>query len=301
MKPIELLNVIARGESSTVQFKERVNDAYSIATEMVAFSNSYGGLIIIGVNDKTGDLNGLSYGEIQATNQLLANAASDNVKSPVTIFTEQVSVNEQTLIFVRIKEGSDKPYRDNKGIIWVKNGSGKRKVVSNDELLRMLQSSGNLAADEEQVVNSTFHDINIDVFRDFVQKKTGKGLDTLNQLLPQILNNMGFAKGENLTLSGLLLFGKNPQRYKPMFTVLCVSFVGNEISGTEFRDKAGPFEGNIVEILEKTMNFIIRNLHVVQVEKSFNSPGRLEIPREVFEELIVNGYVAYESRPLIFL
>ncbi len=279
MKPIELLNVIARWESSTVQFKERVNDAYSIATEMVAFSNSLGGFIIIGVNDKTGDLNGLSYGEIQATNQLLANAASDNVKSPITIFTGQVSVNEQTLIFVCIKEGSDKPYRDNKGIIWVKNGSDKKKVVSNDKLLRMLQSSGNLTADEEPVVNSTFNDIDISVFKDFVRKKTGKGLDTLY---------------ENLTLSGLLLFGKNPQRYKPMFTVLCVSFAGNEISGTEFRDKTGPFAGNIVEILEKTMNFIIRNLHVVQVEKSFNSSGRLEIPREVLEELIVNALIHHD-------
>ncbi|MDI6730194.1 MAG: ATP-binding protein [Candidatus Altarchaeum sp.] len=161
---------MARGESSTVQFKERVNDAYSIATEMVAFSNSLGGFIIIDVNDKTVDLNGLSYGEINTINQLLANAASNNVKSPITIFTEQVSVNEQTLIFVRIKEGNDKIYRDNKGIIWVKNDSDKRKVVSNDELLQMLQSSGNLIADEEPVVNSTFNniDINIDVFKDFV-------------------------------------------------------------------------------------------------------------------------------------
>ncbi|MDI6730193.1 MAG: hypothetical protein QMD06_01460 [Candidatus Altarchaeum sp.] len=84
---------------------------------------------------------------------------------------------------------------------------------------------------------------------------------------------MCFAKDENLTLSGLLLFGKNPQRYKPMFTVLCVLFAENEISGTEFRDKAGQFEGNIIEILEKAMNFIIRNLRVVQVEKSFNILG----------------------------
>jgi len=53
---------------------------------------------------------------------------------------------------------------------------------------------------------------------------------------------MGFAKGENLILSGLLSFGKNPQRYKPMFTVQCILFVGNEISGTEFRDKGNRFE-----------------------------------------------------------
>ena len=37
------------------------------------------------------------------------------------------------------------PYKDNKGIIWVKNGSDKRKVFSNSELRVMLQSCGNLA------------------------------------------------------------------------------------------------------------------------------------------------------------
>ncbi len=291
METIELLDIISRGESSTAQFKERVNDAYSIATEMVAFSNSQGGLLIIGVNDKTGALNGLSFNEIQATNQLLVNAASDNVKSPITIFTEQVSIDAHTIIVVHIKEGSDKPYRDNKGIIWVKNGADKRKVISNEELLRMLQSSGNLAADEEPVANSTYNDIDIDFFKTFVQKKTGKSFDALDQSLPQILNNMGFAKNEQLTLAGLLLFGKNPQAFKPVFSVQCISFVGNDAAGTEFRDSEPPFEGNLTELYEQTMRFILRNLRKRQVEESFNILGELEIPREALEELVVNSLI----------
>lgn len=291
MEAIELLDIISKGESSTVQFKERVNDAYSIATEMVAFSNSQGGLLIIGVNNKTGALNGLSFGEIEATNQLLVNAASDNVKGPIIIFTEQLSIEGHTIIVAHIKEGSDKPYRDNKGVVWVKNGSDKRKVVSNDELLRMLQSSGNLAADEEPVASSTYNDIDIDFFKNFVQKKTEKSFDVLDQSLPQILNNMGFAKDEKLTLAGLLLFGKRPQAFKPVFSVQCISFVGNDVSGTEFRDSEPPFEGNLTELYEQTMNFILRNIHKVQVGESFNILGRLEIPKEAFEELVVNSLI----------
>ena len=291
METIELLDIISKGESSAVQFKERVNDAYKIAIEMVAFSNSEGGLIIIGVNNKTGALNGLSFEEIETTNELLVNAASDNVKSPITIFTEQVSVNGQTLIVVRIKEGSDKPYRDNKGIVWIKNGSDKRKVVSNDELLRMLQSSGNLAADEEPVTNTTYNDIDTDFFKDFVQNKTGKSFDKLDQSLPKLLNNMGFAKDEQLTLAGLLLFGNKPQTFKPVFSVQCIAFVGNDVAGKKFRDSEPPFEGNLTELYEKTMSFIIRNLHKVQVEESFNLLGELEIPKEALEELVVNSLI----------
>ncbi len=291
MEALELLDIISKGESSKVQFKERIDDSYKVATEMVAFSNSEGGLLIIGVNAKSGALNGLPFEEIETTNQLLSNAASDNVKSAIIIFSEQVPVNGNTLIVARIREGSDKPYRDNKGIIWVKNGSDKRKVVSNDELLRMLQSSGNLSADEEAVANTTHNDIDTNFFKDFVQKKTGKDLAELGQSMPQILNNMGFAKDEKLTLAGLLLFGKNPQTFKPVFSVQCISFIGNDVAGKEYRDSEPPFEGHLSVLYERTMSFILRNLKKVQVEESFNSIGALEVPREALEELIVNALI----------
>lgn len=79
MKALELKELIRKGESSYVQFKERLPHQDSLAQEMVAFSNSKGGLLVIGVNDKTGSLNGLTFEEIQATNQQLVNVASQSV------------------------------------------------------------------------------------------------------------------------------------------------------------------------------------------------------------------------------
>lgn len=291
MEPIELLEIIGKGENSRVQFKERVLDAYSIATEMVAFSNSEGGFIIVGVNDKTGALDGLNFEELQATNQLLSNAASDNVKSPITIFTETVAVSNHNLLVVRIKEGTNKPYRDNKGVVWVKNGSDKRKVVSNDELRRMLQSSANILADEEVIEKTTSNDIDPEFFKSFVERKTGRKFDELDLPLPKMLTNMGFASGDQLTLAGLLLFGKNPQAYRPMFTAQCVAFVGNDISSNQFRDKEEPMEGNLTNLFEKSMAFVTRNLRKLQIEDSFNSIGELEIPGKTIEELLVNALI----------
>ena len=73
-------NLISQGETTTLQLKIRVDDAYKMGVEMVAFSNTQGGMLIIGVNDKDGTISGLTFEEIQTTNALLANAASDNVK-----------------------------------------------------------------------------------------------------------------------------------------------------------------------------------------------------------------------------
>lgn len=67
------------GEVSKVQFKERILDKYDIGCELVAMSNFRGGQLVIGINDKTGEFNPLSYIEVQETTNMLSNMASENV------------------------------------------------------------------------------------------------------------------------------------------------------------------------------------------------------------------------------
>ena len=55
----DILEQIKAGEVSGVQFKERALDKYDIGCELVAFSNARGGKLVIGVNDKTGQINAL--------------------------------------------------------------------------------------------------------------------------------------------------------------------------------------------------------------------------------------------------
>lgn len=78
----DIMDLIRLGETSTVQFKERITDAYKAACELVAMSNSKGGRIIVGINDKTGEVNVLSYDEIQNTSNFMSSVASDNVVPP---------------------------------------------------------------------------------------------------------------------------------------------------------------------------------------------------------------------------
>ena len=291
MDALELLDLIQMGESSKVQFKVRINNANSIGAEMVAFSNTKGGLIIIGVDDKTGEINGLSFEELQSTNELLANAASNNVKAPIYIYTETVKVEENNVVVAHIAEGTSKPHMDNNGIIWVKNGSDKRKVIAKEEIARLLQSSGNLFADETIVKGTTVNDIDEVIFRKFILKKHEESIDELGLPISELLGNMGMLKGGNLTLGGLLLFGKIPQAFKATFTVHCIAFKGNDVGVNSYRSKKEPFEGNLKEIYEKTLSFIVQNLNETQIDANFNSQGQLEIPIETIIELLVNALV----------
>lgn len=167
----KLKAIIMMGESTTVQFKERVDDSYKIGCEFVAFSNSQGGLLVVGVNDKTGEVTGLSYEEIQKTSNLLSNAASDNVSPSITIMIETVVLDGKTVVAARVAQGLDKPYKDNKGIVWIKNGSDKRKVFSNERLRILMQSCGRLFADRDSVPESSFEDISLPTLKQFLIEK----------------------------------------------------------------------------------------------------------------------------------
>ncbi len=85
MNETDIIQQIKLGEVSTVQFKERLLDNYDIGCELVAFSNARGGTLVVGVRDKTGCINPLSYQEVQETASMLGNIASENVIPAILI------------------------------------------------------------------------------------------------------------------------------------------------------------------------------------------------------------------------
>ena len=91
MKKTELKAIALKGEDSRLQFKSDVRNVDALASEMVAFSNSEGGRILIGVTD-TGKLDGIPRANVGRINQLISNAASQHVRSPISPLTENVVV-----------------------------------------------------------------------------------------------------------------------------------------------------------------------------------------------------------------
>lgn len=73
MNAEELKDIVRCGETTTVQFKQTFTGQKEIAKEMIAFANTRGGQIFFGIKDKTGELIGLSYDEIQVVSRELGN------------------------------------------------------------------------------------------------------------------------------------------------------------------------------------------------------------------------------------
>lgn len=315
MKETDIIQQIKSGEVSKVQFKERLLDSYDIGCELVAFSNARGGTLVVGVKDKTGGVNPLSYPEVQETTNILSNIASENVVPAILIEVETVPVDGGSLVVAHIKEGVNKPYHDNRGIVWVKNDADKRKVFDNAELAEMMTDCGSFSPDEAGVRDATIKDLDENTIKTFLSNKFEKALvkkglvgdalreaslDTVCSAIAsghdgeKLLRNLRFIRPDGkITVAAMLLFGKYTQRWLPAMTAKCICFVGNNLGGTRFRDKVNDadIEGNLLHQFETIMDFFTRNLRHIQVGDEFNSQGILEIPYISLVEFTVNALV----------
>lgn len=281
-----LLDLIDRAEDSTIQLKQNITSPAQLTAECAAFSNAKGGHIIIGVaNDKS--ITGLTDNDIDRLNQMVSNVSEQHIKPPIAPFTEVCKVDDKKLMVIHVEEGLSKPYATNEGIYWTKKGADKRKL-SQEELQRLFQSSNRLYADEQIMHETTIKDLDRVFFSEWYEETYEEALEASDLNLPDILRNLRLGNGENLNLAGLLLFGRKPNLYKPAFLVKAVSFFGNDPAGSEYRDSED-IKGNLITQYKGTVSFILRNLHKKQNGKGFNTEGEPEIPKIVFEELVVNA------------
>ena len=286
----ELAAMIALGEDSRRQLKADITNADSLAADLVAFSNSSGGVMLIGVADN-GAARGLNPANVRRINQLIGNAATQHMRSPISPTTENVSVaGKRIVIVLTVPEGLDKPYFDRHGVMWVKTGSDRRRIQSKEELRRLFQMTSQFHADELPT-KAGIDALDKLRFRDYLREAYKQDYPDSPADLTRLLQNLNLATDTGfLNLAGLLLFAEHPDRFMPQFTFKAMRFPGNSIHITDFLDSED-FTGPIRKQFDGALAFVLRNLHKVQAGRGVNAPGVPEIPTVVFEELLVNALV----------
>lgn len=294
MNAKELLDIVSAGETSKVQFKRELDNDDSITAELIALSNSKGGLILIGVEDKNGTVVGLSYQQLQTYNNRISTIANEKVKPQIFLYTEVVSVVWENVVkkilIVQVSEGISKPYKDNNGAIWIKQGADKRRLTDNNEQIRLFQQSGIIYLDEMIIPQTSIDDVDPSKVETYIKAIQKRETDEKTVITETILTNLNILKNGRVTLGGLLFFVKKPQKYRPAFCVKAISFFGNSIGGTDYRSSKD-IEGPIPEIFDQTIDFFNANLQHIQAGQNFNKTGKLEISQTALEELLQNALV----------
>jgi ATP-dependent DNA helicase RecG len=278
----ELRERIDRWEDLHTEFKEAPVHPDALAASLVAFANTDGGQLIIGVReDRT--LAGVEDPDRLARE--VDNVALNNCEPPVTVVQEVLrdAELERPVLVVNVPKGDMRPYRTNAGRYFIRATSGKRQA-SREELLRLFQASESLYYDETPLVRLSLADLDLDALDRFLE---ATGQTTLLDDRERLLVNWKLAANGHPTVAGLLLFGRQPQRHLPFAQINAARFPGAD-TAEEPADRKD-LGGRLLDVVAQAESFLDLHLLTPHRIRGFEPEPRPELPKEALREAVVNA------------
>ena len=263
-----------------------------LAKHIIAFANSDGGMIAIGITDKNRIIEGIDYYE-EKINDILEVPfrycfLSIRVKSKRIECIDSDGF-ENHILLMEI-ESDSVVHKNHQDEVFIRVGDKSIKL-NFEERIQLMYDKGERNFEDTEVVDAILDDIDIPFLKDYI-KRIGYSKDEISYLK----ENKGFLKEKNgkevLSTAAILLFGKRPQDFLPRARVRFIKYEGiEEKTGAEMNViKDIVFEGKIYDMLNKTIEYIDSQIK----EKTFlEKDGRFvmveEYPKFVRQELVVNA------------
>lgn len=306
MTHTELLEIIRNGENSGVEFKRDDVQNHDIAKELVAFANLEGGIVLLGVEDD-GSISGITRPE-KILEEWVMTACRDKIRPGLIPFYELVKDVEpgKDVAIVRVSRGFDVHtlWHNNKNAYFIRVGTQSREPAP-QELERLFQQRGSFRAELRPVSGATLADLDMRRLKNYFVSIREQDVPDDNDEAgwKTLLFNTEIMVEDGITVSGILLFGRTPNRFLPQAGIDAVAFPGvnKEYAARERSALRGPITpllndaGEIVEagLVEQAIAFVQRNTAVVgQLEEGGARREEIPVyPREAVREAIVNALV----------
>lgn len=287
--------ILEKPENHRLEFKRELGNPDSLAKELIAFSNTKGGRIVIGVDDKTRDVVGVDI--TQDIEEYVMNVSCNNCHPMISPLVEFYTIKGKTVCLIEIFPGKLKPYfltkkGPEKGV-YIRIGSTSR-IADTNWINELSRQSRNITYDRMEVVEATIDDFSPEKINFYQRRKNEKLGTPIEEITPEYLENIGFLRRFNgrkmPTIGGLLLMGRNPQQITslPRAVVKAARFKGKE-KGI-FIDQT-VIEGSLYEQIDDTVRFIAKNIRLGGVVKGLLRHDIYEYPMKVFREAITNSIV----------
>ena len=298
----ELLEIIANGENSGVEFKRDDLRTEDLAKELVAFSNLEGGIVLLGVEDD-GTVSGLTRPDLE---EWVMNVCRDKIRPAIVPFYEVVRgvEDEKDVAIVRVTRGYDVHalWRNNSNRYLMRVGTQSREA-SQEELARLFQQRGAIRAELRPVSGATLAHLDRRRLRNYFGdiRQQDVPADENEDAWQSLLVNTEIMTEEGVTVGGLLLFGRTPNRFLPHAGIDAVAYPGTEqdYDAQERTALRGPMtpllnkDGDIVEngLVEQALDFVQRNTRMTVELEGGRRIERPVYPPEVLREGFVNALI----------
>lgn len=290
---IPLQELVALGEDSSMKLmmpkvvRERVMGPAreSMADELAAMANGRGGILVLGVEDRTREAVGLDLEQLDAVERWMHEICNDLIKPALDadILKRQLAnARGDSVVVIRVDVPRSLTIHQSPGGYFRRVGSSKRSMPP-DVLMRMIQERGNtrlIRFDETPVPGTSPDDLQYSLARKFLPDEPD--VDSLRKL--RILGDD--ADGHvRLTVAGVLLCTQAPERYLPHAYIQAVSYAGERTSA-DYQTDSRDFHGPLDEQVTAALHFVTRNMLVRAVKLSARTEHPQFSERAVFEALV---------------
>ncbi len=265
-----LEDLLAKDEGKTLEFKENTKSLQKIIQTVIAFANTAGGTIVIGIKDKTKEVMGLE--DALKEEEKVASAIADSIAPLVVPTTQLFTYRNKDLLLITVPHWYGPYHLKSEGIekgTFVRLGSTNRLADRHaiDEINRLKEQK---YFDEQARVKSTLDDMDL-----VLAKKTfAKLKKRFSEKTAQSLGLYTHYQSKFFPSNGaLLLFGKEPLAFFPDASIRLARFLGTtKAEILDHQDITIP----LINAIDPILAFVRRN---TAMAAKFGAAQREDIPQ----------------------
>ncbi len=290
-----LLQIIADGETSTVELKRASPRPTEMAERLCGMANAQGGVIIVGVEDADLKIIGIPNDRVALTIDVILRATRQ-IEPKLLLDPPEPEIYEldgKRLVVATVPSNSGPIYQSS-GVCWVRRGT-HTIPLGVSEMLELANDRGLVSWERQPAHKATMEDINMERVKAYLGRRSEKSrsngrLNHLEKALVGLDCVTTRSNGELVpTNAGILFFGYEPQQHILQSDVVCVLF-RDELSVGRYIDRKN-ITGTIQELIDEAEAFLNR---YVAVGARLEGWKRIDLPEyaiEVLREAVVNAII----------
>ncbi|MBU2530108.1 MAG: putative DNA binding domain-containing protein, partial [Elusimicrobia bacterium] len=276
--------ILQEGEGQTIEFKESFTP--SVVKDIVAFANSIGGRIFIGVDD-TGKIKGLNItNKIKSQISDLSRNCDPSISIDLQMLSAGRSADGGNVLVVTVAEGANKPYQYREGF-FLRQGPNSQKLTR-DQIIQFYIDENKIRFDTQ--ANTKFkypEDFDNNLFKQYLESINMK----LGYKDEDVLVNLGVAQNKSGNIlfnnAGILFFAKEPCKFFPSVYVDAVVFKGTERVDVIDRKT---FKSGLLENLNRARVYLQEHLNVrYEYRENWKRENIYELPLDALREAAANA------------
>lgn len=279
------------GESKNIEYKVTLPDkSKKYMKTIIAFSNTQGGKLIIGVDDKTHQVVGVDNDILFEVMDRIANAVSDSCEPQIIPDIEPQTVDGKTVIVVSVEAGKNRPYylkskgKENGTYIRV---AGTSRQAFPEKIKELEMEGARISWDELTCVGYPVTEEATEKLCKDIERFREKARMPERVVKKEQLINWKILKQSEGQLLATNAYALLTSDYFPYSKTQCAVFKNSD--RTVFLDKR-EFTGPIYQQIEDAVEFVLRNIRLEVTIGSLVRQEKYELPPEAIREIIINAH-----------